>query len=416
MKGKPYSGLITNTKKIDFKLLGNYFKDFKNHPIVPNSLIFLNDIKLGNDPLFQAGCFYIQEPSAMLVVHLLDVKPDDKVIDLAAAPGGKSFQVATKLDENGLLIANDINYSRAKVLSSNVEKFGFKNVIVTSNSPFEFNKNHQGYFDKVILDAPCSGEGMFRKDESALKDWSVAKVNACAINQKQLILAGYKLLKKGGIMVYSTCTFNQEENEEIIKHLLNNTNAKLIKIIDHPLFNRGIGLDDAIRVYPFNFPGEGHFIALIESQDDHSCKPQIIKATKFNNFKLIDEFFINNTNYRFDPLNLVLLNAQVYLKPKTNFDYTNYHILRLGWNIGEIKNNLFFASHGLAMGSTSKDFKQNINFQLSDPLLSKYLKGETIDGYDDGYYLVNVENVSLGLAKVVGSKFKNYYPKGLRIK
>ena len=412
----PVSGLIVNLKKTNITQVKSIFSEFNNHPLIKDALTYNSTIKLGNHPLFHAGAFYIQDPSAMLVAYLLDVKASDKVIDLAAAPGGKTFQVATRLDDTGLLIANDISYSRAKTLSSNIEKFGFKNVIVTANQPHHFNNYYQGYFDKVILDAPCSGEGMFRKDELAKNDWSIGKVTSCSINQKQLILDGYKLLKKGGIMVYSTCTFSLEENEEIINYLLANTNAKLVSIMEHPSFERGINQSQSIRIYPFKFPGEGHFIALIQSHDTYTSDfiPKITNPKASLN--LLEKFIQENTNIVVDYTSVITHNGTFYLKPKTNFNYQLFNTLRVGINLGEVDQNNFYPNHNFAMASKPNDFKKIINLKLHDKQLNDYISGNVLDIKDDGFYLVTVEGISLGFAKVINGSFKNYYPKGLRIK
>jgi NOL1/NOP2/sun family putative RNA methylase len=411
-------GLIINPNKTNFKFIKSVFNDFTNHPLIGNALIYDSTIKLGKHPLFHAGAFYIQDPSAMMVASILPIEPNDKVIDVAAAPGGKSFQVATRLGEAGLLIANDLNYSRAKVLSSNVEKYGFKNVYVTSNTTADLVKLHSGSFDKVILDAPCSGEGMFRKDELAKNDWSYSKVEACALTQKKIILDSYKLLKKGGMMIYSTCTFSIEENEQVIKYLLANSKAKLIKIFDDPRFKRGIDLNESIRLFPFIFPGEGHFIALIQSNDDHQTLESKFKVNNLskNNSNIVDDFFKNYANIKLEQSRLSEINNQIYYLPKTNFNTTGLNVLRSGWLLGSIEKNIFFPEHSLAMGLSSSEFKNIINIDLSSKDLATYLKGESINSTGDGYHLICTEGISIGFAKVSNGIFKNHYPKGLRNK
>ena len=411
-------GLIINPNKTNIKFIKSVFNDFTNHPLIENALIYDSSIKLGKHPLFHAGAFYIQDPSAMMVASIIPIEPNDKVIDVAAAPGGKSFQVATRLGESGLLIANDLNYGRAKVLSSNVEKYGFKNVYVTSNSTADLVKLHAGSFDKVILDAPCSGEGMFRKDELAKNDWSYSKVEACALTQKQLIIDSYKLLRKGGIMIYSTCTFSVQENEQVIKHLLDNSNAKLIKIFDDPRFKRGIDLKETIRLFPFIFPGEGHFIALIQSNDSYEIldsKFKLNNLTKIN-YNLVDSFFKTYTKIKLEPNRLIEINNQIYYLPKTNFNTTGLNVLRSGWLLGSIEKNIFFPEHSLAMGLSINDFNNVINIDLSHKELLTYLKGEAINASGDGYNLICTEGISIGFAKISNGIFKNHYPKGLRNK
>jgi NOL1/NOP2/sun family putative RNA methylase len=418
LNDKPRIGLIVNNLKTDITFIKSIFNDFLAHPIIDNALIYDSDIKLGKHPLFHAGAFYIQDPSAMLVSYILPINQNDKVIDLAAAPGGKSFQIATKLGEDGLLVANDLSYERAKTLSSNIEKYGFKNVYVTSNASQDFLINHQGYFDKVILDAPCSGEGMFRKDELAKNDWSVNKVEACARVQKQLIIDGYKLLKKGGIMVYSTCTFSPQENEDVIKYLLNNTKAKLIKIFDDPRFDRGLNLEETVRVFPDKFPGEGHFIALIEANDDVQCERKFNKQKEASKLdaKLLNDFLITNTNLKIDNKRLIENNGFLYLLPNSTINTNGLNVLRHGLLIGNVEKNIFFPHHSLAMSLTRDECKNVINLSLNSNNIASYLTGNAITAQGDGYYLVCVEGLSLGWGKVSNGIFKNHYPKGLRNK
>jgi len=414
----PKIGLIINPNKTNINFIKSVFNDFTNHPLIENALIYDSSIKLGKHPLFHGGAFYIQDPSAMMVASILPIEPGDKVIDVAAAPGGKSFQVATRLNESGLLIANDLNYNRAKVLSSNIEKYGFKNVYVTSNTTADLVKYHAGSFDKVILDAPCSGEGMFRKDELAKNDWSYDKVTACALTQKQLIIDSYKLLRKGGMMIYSTCTFSIEENEQVIKHLLANSKAKLIKIFDDPRFKRGLGLTESIRLFPFIFPGEGHFIALIESNDNYNATETKFKPSNLdkNNFTIVDNFLKTYTTIKLEKSRLSEINNQIYYLPKTHFKTYGLNVLRSGWLIGSIEKNIFFPQHSLAMGLVSSDFKNVINLELASKELATYLKGEAISSSGDGYHLICSAGISLGFAKISNGIFKNHYPKGLRNK
>jgi 16S rRNA C967 or C1407 C5-methylase (RsmB/RsmF family)/NOL1/NOP2/fmu family ribosome biogenesis protein len=414
----PKIGLIINPNKTNINFIKSVFNDFTNHPLIENALIYHSSIKLGKHPLFHGGAFYIQDPSAMMVASILTIEPGDKVIDVAAAPGGKSFQVATRLNESGLLIANDLNYNRAKVLSSNIEKYGFKNVYVTSNTTADLVKYHAGLFDKVILDAPCSGEGMFRKDELAKNDWSYDKVTACALTQKQLIIDSYKLLRKGGMMIYSTCTFSIEENEQVIKHLLANSKAKLIKIFDDPRFKRGLGLAESIRLFPFIFPGEGHFIALIQSNDDYNATETKFKSSVLdkNNFTIVDNFLKTYTTIKLEKSRLSEINNQIYCLPKTHFNTYGLNVLRSGWLIGSIEKNIFFPQHSLAMGLASSDFKNVINLDLASKELATYLKGEAISSSGDGYHLICSAGISLGFAKISNGIFKNHYPKGLRNK
>lgn len=206
----------------------------------------LNDKEInGKNYLHHAGVIYISEPSAASVVEKIDIKSSDKVLDLCASPGGKSIQALNYLKEEdgGFLIANEIVVKRVKILSSNIERMGYKNVIILSETPKKISENFEGYFDKVIVDAPCSGEGLFRRDENAIKEWSLENVKACALRQKEILDEAYKCVKEGGKLLYSTCTFSKEEDEEVVVYFLaRHDNFKLIfeeKILPH--MNKGEG-------------------------------------------------------------------------------------------------------------------------------------------------------------------------------
>ena len=222
----------------------------------------------GKNPLHEAGAYYLQEPSAMSVVPKVDVQEGDKVLDMCAAPGGKSTYILSKLNDTGLLVSNEINPIRIKALGENLERFGAKNCIITNTDSNNLRKVFTGYFDKVVIDAPCSGQGMFRKDEVAIKDWSYAKVLECQSIQREIIRDGYKMLKNGGILVYSTCTFAKEENETIINEFIEEfENAKLIEMD---------------RVWPHKVKGEGHFVAKIQKLEDEDCATKELKTKRLD--------------------------------------------------------------------------------------------------------------------------------------
>ena len=223
-------GFYTNPLKKDILpyLDSQYIKP---HVVVKNGYYFdYEHYPLGKSPFFLCGAYYIQEPSAMLVSHFLDVKEDDYILDMCGAPGGKTCAIASRLSNEGLMITNDIVPLRAKILSENVERFGLQNTIVTNCDPLSFVKILPGFFDKIILDAPCSGEGMFRKNDQAIDTWSLEKINECTHIQRQLLDAAMILLKDGGQLIYSTCTYNTQENEEQINYLLNHYDCQLIPL------------------------------------------------------------------------------------------------------------------------------------------------------------------------------------------
>ncbi|MDD3383719.1 MAG: RsmB/NOP family class I SAM-dependent RNA methyltransferase [Bacilli bacterium] len=415
---KPFSAIRINTSKFDINsdAYQIFTSKFKKHSIVENAF-YINE-KMGNHPYHMAGAFYIQEPSAMLVGELIPIENNDMVIDVCASPGGKSSHIANKLSQNGLLVSNEISYPRAKILSENIERQGIKNCVVLNENIDNLLCFYAGTFDKVILDAPCSGEGMFRKNDLVKNDWSYEKVIKCSRLQKELILKSYKLLRKNGLMIYSTCTFSKEENEEVINYLLENTRASLINIKSINNTNRGINMQEALRIFPFNFQGEGHFISLIMCNDNNvniNTKYHLNKKISSQTLKLIDSFCKDNLTYNFDYKRIYIKNDDIYYLPEKIINFRDLKHLRVGQHIGKILKNRIEPSHSFAMSSKKEDFQRIINFTLDDKLLTKFLHGETFKvDLKNGYCLVLVDGMSIGHGKVVNNIFKNLFPKGLR--
>lgn len=407
---EPLHCLRLNNLKISNEKFSSIFSNFKKHNYVENAFYYTKENAMGKHPFHLGGAYYIQDPSAMMVVHILDPKENDKVIDLCAAPGGKSTQCLIKMKDIGLLVSNDISSSRAKTLQFNMERMGLKNSIVCNENIDKLVTNYQGYFDKVILDAPCSGEGMFRKNELVYEDWSLEKAINLVEIQKQLILKAYSLLKKDGIMVYSTCTFEKMENEDVVNYLLSNTNASLININEDYSKYRGINLNEVIRLYPFDFEGEGHFIALIKCNDFHEYKEKKQKKNQLDqkNISLIRKFFNDNIDYTLKGNFKIIGTRYFYYEHSLNTE--GLHILKDGVECGEIIKDRFEPAHNLA---TSFKFKQRQ--ELSDEEVKKYLHGEQINTpFNKNFVQVCYHNIDLGLGKAVNGQLKNYYPKGLR--
>ena len=409
----PLGGVRLNMLKYSgFNPLGG----LKKHPFVKNGFIYDKETEqLGKNPYHDLGLYYIQEPSAMMVGELLDVKPKDLVIDLCAAPGGKSTHVGAFLDDDGLLIANDINSKRCLDLSENIARMGIKNCYVTNESVDKLVSSFGAIFDKVILDAPCSGEGMFRKNKAAEEDWSEDKVLRLSSLQKELILKAYQLLKKSGIMIYSTCTFNKYENEDVVRHLLNNTNASLIGIKEMAGVDRGIEMEEAIHLFPNHFQGEGHFMALIKCNDEQPIFGRF-KSEKPVDSKTLKTFkdFVNSAlNADFEAKRIINNSNHLYYLPKTSLDMRGLKVLRFGLYLGELKNNHFVPSHDLALASTPSMWKSVI--ELDENQVQAYKKGLSINATcANGYALLTFNNYSLGFGKVVNGVVKNHYPKYLR--
>ena len=264
LEGKSQHALLLNTEKMNEETLLSLYPSLKKHPIVKNAFLYNKDeLDLGKSIYHELGCFYLQEPSAMLPAFLLSPEEGDLVLDLCAAPGGKSMQASLLMNNKGLIVSNDISKQRAFSIVENAERLGRGNLLITNNDFSLIYDKFINTFDKIILDAPCSGSGMFRKESKMQEDWSYQKVLKFAEIQKSLILMAYSMLKPGGVMVYSTCSFSYEEDEEVIDYLLERTDAVLKSIPDSPVFYRSKNNGHGIHLFPFLFPGEGHYVALI---------------------------------------------------------------------------------------------------------------------------------------------------------
>lgn len=380
-----------------------YFYDYHNYP-------------LGKHPYFNCGLYYIQEPSAMAVANSITFNEDDYVLDMCAAPGGKTCFAAGKLSNQGLMIANDINKLRAGILSENIERFGITNTIVTNCDPVKLDQQFNCFFDKIILDAPCSGEGMFRKLDQAVETWSINKVLECANIQKNLINSAYKMLKDEGILIYSTCTYSLEENEEQVAYMVNELNMELLDIKKHPGMTGGYKNDKVIRMYPHLNKGEGQFIALLKKHEQNkTTKVKLLKSNiTSQQLELIKKFYQENLNIKV-PLLLYNSNNHIYAILPQFPDLKGVKILRTGLYLGECKKGRFEPSHSLALTLTKDDVKRYYNFKATDSEVTKYLHGETLEGTNQkGYGLILVDDYPLGFYKESNNQVKNLYPKGLR--
>ena len=402
-------------KKEAIKYLNKEF--IQPHVVVKDGYYFnYEKYPLGKSPFFSCGLYYIQEPSAMLVTHFLNIQKDDYILDMCAAPGGKTCAAASQLSEDGLMIANDIVPLRAKILSENVERFGLKNTIVTNCDPLVFENQLKGFFDKIILDAPCSGEGMFRKSDAAIETWSLEKVHECAHIQRQLLDAAMNLLKPEGQLIYSTCTYNTIENEEQIQYLLNHYNCSLIPLKKSQGMSPGMNMEEAVRLYPHHYQGEGHFIALIQKHGEmtpfksKNLKPVISKQNQL----LVQDFYKTYLNCKV-PTYLYDNNNHIYAILPQFPELKGIRVLRNGFYLGECKKNRFEPSLALALTLQINDVKQFYRFHENDQEVTQYLHGETIEGSTQkGYGIIFVEDYPLSFYKESNHQAKNLYPKGLR--
>ncbi len=405
---KPLKGIRVNPLKATKEQVKICFEEFIKTDFSPYSYV-VNTEKVGNMPLHMAGAFYSQEPSAASAVTVLDPQKGDKVLDLCAAPGGKSTQIAGLLDGEGLLWSNEIVKNRANILLSNTERMGIKNAVVSSVYPDVLCEKLKGFFDKILVDAPCSGEGMFRKNPEAIDEWSLEHVKACALRQEQILNSAAKALKKDGILVYSTCTFSKEENEDVcFKFLENNKDFELCEI-DVNFGRKSMG---TLRVYPMD-GGEGHFVAKFKRLSENQSTAKMFDYSKSVNkdaSELYSKLFKDELQNK-----IHTVKDKLIILPNNLPDIKNLQVLRAGVELGEIKSKRIEPSHNLFTVQSPENCKNLIDFKLDDPLLNKYLHGEEIPCDTNFYTAVAVEGVVLGFGKASNSSLKNKYPKGLRL-
>lgn len=431
-----YQGLRCN----EMKLSPNKLQEISPYELEPvkwtdNGFYYSNDFQPAKHPYYHAGLYYIQEPSAMTPVSIFNIEPGDMVLDLCGAPGGKSTQLGAKLNNTGLLVCNDISASRAKAIVKNIEMFGIKNALVLSESPKKLESCYEGFFDKILVDAPCSGEGMFRKDKSMIKSFEDRGTSYYEEIQREILPSAQKMLKGGGYMVYSTCTFSLEENENMIKWFLNKyPNFELVNIpIEHGFEEGREGLTQTVRLWPHKLEGEGHFAALLRKREEEPLpKSRIMDYNNLLEKQLTDflKFQEEVLNLEFDKNRLMLIEDKLYYLPEFMPDIKRLRVLRSGWLLGEIKKNRFEPSQAFASALKKDEVKNKIIFDVEDIRLIKYLKGETIileanntsnrtgelidSKVDDGYYLVCVNDYPLGWVKKTGNILKNKYSVGWR--
>ena len=391
---------------------------------------FDENVRPGKHPYHEMGLYYIQEPSAMSAAALLAPKPGMRVLDLCAAPGGKSTQLATYLGDSGLLVSNEINTQRSRILSQNIERMGIKNAIVTNEDSFVLASHFPGFFNAIQVDAPCSGEGMFRKLPEAIEQWSMENVAICAARQKEILDNAAVMLKPGGTIVYSTCTFSKEENENVIEYFLER----------HPDFT----LEEMERFWPHKVDGEGHFVAKLvrrgcvdtdlkadrktkKNKNSKNRKNETKPALTKENMKLLSEFldetisedvaaWIKNSR-------LVMFGEQLYRLPDMEVDIKGLKVQRAGLHIGEFKKQRFEPSHSLALALKLSEAKNVVKLTWDDPQTTGFFNGQSVMLSDEqtaeckkGWALVCVDGYTAGWGKVNGTQVKNHYPKGLRNK
>ena len=459
-------GLRVNTLKIS---VDEFVKLSPFHltpiPWIDNGFYYEREDDPARHPFYYAGLYYLQEPSAMTPANILPVTPGEYVLDLCAAPGGKATALAAKLQGQGLLVANDISASRAKALLKNLEVFGVKNSFVTNAVPIRLAEQFEETFDKILVDAPCSGEGMFRKDMANAKAWSPEKVDACARTQRDITLQAVKMLRPGGMMLYSTCTFAEEENEGTIAYLLENCpEMELAEIpwqegFTHGRTEKNPELSKCVRIFPHKMEGEGHFLALLKKKGEH-CRlhqktARISGKPSKEEEKILREF-LKDVSMDWSMEQIEVRGGQVYFVPEILQLKGRIPFLRNGLYLGEIKKNRFEPSQSFAMalkgsammpGGEEKpgknerlsvyeslgrgenpnsheglgEYASYVDFDYSDERVRRYLCGETVEVDDlsparpKGWQLVCVNGYPLGWGKLVNGTLKNKYHPGWRM-
>ena len=366
----------------------------------------------------EAGVYYLQEASAMAPVELLDPKPGEIVLDLCAAPGGKTTQIAGKMMGEGLLVCNEINPKRAKILSRNIERMGVPNALVLNHHPGDLERHFAGAFDKILVDAPCSGEGMFRKEEAAVTDWSEETVAMCANRQLEILRTAAKLLRPGGRLVYSTCTFAPAEDEGAISAFLAEHPEFAIEQVEAPELSPGsialvespaAGIEHTFRLWPHRQYGEGHYAAVLRKAGDEEPTLNPSKAEKT---PAEWTAFAKELGIQLPEGKPVRFGASLFWAPRELPELKGLKVLRPGLELGECKKGRFEPAHALALWLKSCGNVQAYAPESQE--MAKYIHGDVVPSEEKGWCLVKAGDFSIGWGKGDGKVLKNHYPKGLR--
>lgn len=417
-------------------------------PWAKNGFYYGAEDRPGRHPWHEAGVYYIQEPSAMSVAELAGVQPGERVLDLCAAPGGKSTQLAAALEGRGLLVSNEIHPARAKILASNVERMGIPNAVVTNEPPERLSSHFPAFFDRIVVDAPCSGEGMFRKEEQAVLQWSQENVELCARRQQDILEEAAGMLRPGGVLVYSTCTFAPEEDEEsVVRFLLKHPEFSVKKTEAYGGFAPGrpewvrlteeekegvsperleeilASVRDTFRLWPHRLDGEGHYAAVLEKAGAGKAEAEK-KAGRASGksgrgtvdaeaWRLYEEFAADTLKNRPEGVPM-LFGEQLYLLP-CELKLAGLKVLRPGLHLGTVKKKRFEPAHALALALRAEEVKRTASYPADSGEIRSWLSGETLPGGEGkGWTLVLVDSFPLGWGKLAGGSLKNHYPKGLR--
>ena len=453
---KHNAGIRVNTLKLSpERFAGISPVEVTKVPWIKNGFYYDESDRASKHPYYYAGLYYIQEPSAMTPASLLPVQPGDRVLDLCAAPGGKTTELGAKLKGSGVLVCNDISNSRAKALLKNVELFGIRNAVVISEAPAKLEDSFCGYFDKILVDAPCSGEGMFRKSHAIIKNWEQYGTGYYAKLQRQILPSAVKMLKAGGYMIYSTCTFSVEEDEGTLKWLLEEyPDMEVLETADitapgfegfahaRPELADGPGeIAGALRLYPHRIKGEGHFVALLKKKagddtpgsDRHVPKAQATEydAEKgrpnrydertrktYKNISAETFDFLEKLGFEIPAERLEVREDRLYMLPEGLPALKGLRIMRSGLLLGEMKKGRFEPSQALACALRADEYDNILDLPSDGTDVIRYLKCESIEipaDTPDGYVLICTDGFPLGWGKAAQGRFRNKYLPGWRM-
>ena len=422
---EPVGGLRVNTLKISVEEFRQKspFELGEAVPWCPQSYYLPGKQRAGQHPYHAAGAYYLQDPSAMLPAQLLAPQPGEWVLDLSAAPGGKTTQLAALMQGQGLLVANEIKNKRIGHLIQNCERWGAGNVLITNETPERLVDTFGPVFDRVLVDAPCSGEGMFRKDQGARAEWSQVMVEGCAVRQQNILALAAKLVRPGGHLLYSTCTFSPEEDEGVIDHLLKEyPGFKVVKATQYPGFETGkpnwagtdATLSGAVRLFPHRIGGEGHFACLLQKQGtpNQERPTQATRELTRQQKALWGAFSQDVLLEPLDEGRITVVGDRLYYLPPELPPLGNLRIGQYGVWLGSLKKDRIEPAHGLALFLPAKAFTRTLELGVSSAEVQAYLRGEVLQGDGNGWTVITAGGIPLGWGKAVQGQVKNHYPRG----
>ena len=376
-------------------------------PWEPRGYYYDPQSRPGLHPYHESGGYYLQEASAMAPVALLDPQPGEKICDLCAAPGGKPTQIAGRMLGEGFLLCNEINPKRAKILSRNIERLGVANALVTNEHPQRLADRLAGFFDRVLIDAPCSGEGMFRKEEAAVTDWSQETVEMCARRQAEILHSGATMVRPGGRLVYSTCTFAPEEDELAVEQFLKTHPEFILEGVETPWFESKV--PGMYRMWPHKLLGEGHFAAVMRKMDGEVDDVQLCKGEK-----LPKEWvsFAKELDIHLPDGKAMQFGQSLFWVPEQMPEIARLKVLRPGLELGTVQKGRFLPAHALALWLRSCATMED--FSADSREMAAYMHGDVVSSKKSGWCLVTVDGYAIGWGKGDGNVLKNHYPKGLR--